>query len=115
MVGGLVASLGGVRRLGLRQPRRPGATIVLFALAGFVATAPVGMLLDRRRRAPVPFDAESLPLHAEADERHATCTGRAAATSRSSTATMSTTSTTATATRSTSPGRGSTMTSTEPE
>jgi zinc transport system permease protein len=48
----------------------PGATIVLVALAGFVATSPVGLLLQRRRRARVPFDPEALPLHEEAEEAH---------------------------------------------
>ena len=48
----------------------PGATIVLVALAGFVATSPVGLLLQRRRRARVPFDPEALPLHEEAVEAH---------------------------------------------
>ncbi|RYU09410.1 metal ABC transporter permease [Nocardioides iriomotensis] len=33
----------------------PGATIVLIALAGFVAAYPVGLLLRRRRRARMPF------------------------------------------------------------
>jgi zinc transport system permease protein len=67
MLGGLLASLGGVVVSAfLNLP--PGATIVLVALAGFVATSPVGMLLARRRRATVPFDA-SLPIHA-ATESH---------------------------------------------
>jgi zinc transport system permease protein len=70
MLGGLLASLGGVVVSAfLNLP--PGATIVLVALAGFVATSPVGMLLARRRRATVPFDAgASLPVHAETDEVH---------------------------------------------
>jgi zinc transport system permease protein len=43
----------------------------LVALAGFVATSPVGMLLQRRRRARVPFDASaSLPVHEETGEAH---------------------------------------------
>jgi zinc transport system permease protein len=69
MVGGLVASLGGVV-ISAFANLPPGATIVLFSLAGFVATAPVGMVLDRRRRAQVPYDADALPLHEETDERH---------------------------------------------
>jgi zinc transport system permease protein len=70
MLGGLLASLGGVVVSAyLNLP--PGATIVLVALAGFVATSPVGMLLARRRRATVPFDTvASLPVHAETDEDH---------------------------------------------
>jgi zinc transport system permease protein len=69
MVGGLLASLAGVV-ISAFANLPPGATIVLVALAGFVATAPVGMVLERRRRARVPFDAHALPLHEETGERH---------------------------------------------
>jgi zinc transport system permease protein len=69
MVGGLVASLAGVV-ISAFANLPPGATIVLVSLAGFMATAPVGMLLDRRRRAQVPYDADALPLHEEIGERH---------------------------------------------
>jgi zinc transport system permease protein len=66
---GLVAALVGVVTSAfLNLP--PGATIVLVALAGFVATSPIGLLLQRRRRARVPFDPEALPLHEEAEEAH---------------------------------------------
>ena len=66
---GLVAALVGVVVSAyLNLP--PGATIVLVALAGFGATSPVGLLLQRRRRARVPFDPEALPLHEEAEEAH---------------------------------------------
>jgi zinc transport system permease protein len=69
MAFGLVAALVGVIVSAfLNLP--PGATIVLVALAGFVATSPVGLLLQRRRRARVPFDPEALPLHEEAEEAH---------------------------------------------
>jgi zinc transport system permease protein len=69
MGAGLVASLGGVVISAfLNLP--PGATIVLVSLAGFVATAPVGMVLERRRRARVPYAADALPLHEETGERH---------------------------------------------
>jgi zinc transport system permease protein len=69
MVSGLLAALVGVVVSAfLNVP--PGATIVLVALAGFVATSPVGFLLQRRRRAQVPFDAAVLQPHAEADESH---------------------------------------------
>jgi zinc transport system permease protein len=69
MAFGLVAALVGVVVSAfLNLP--PGATIVLVALAGFVATSPVGLLLQRRRRARVPFDPEALPLHEEAEEAH---------------------------------------------
>jgi zinc transport system permease protein len=69
MVAGLVAALVGVVVSAFLDVP-PGATIVLVALAGFVATAPAGLLLQRRRRALVPYDAESLPLHEESEERH---------------------------------------------
>jgi zinc transport system permease protein len=70
MLGGLLASLGGVVVSALLD-LPPGATIVLVALAGFVATSPVGMVLARRRRATVPFDAgATVPVHAETDEDH---------------------------------------------
>jgi zinc transport system permease protein len=69
MLGGLVASLAGVVVSAfLNLP--PGATIVLVALAGFVATSPVGMVLQARRRAQVPFAPEALPLHEQSEERH---------------------------------------------
>jgi zinc transport system permease protein len=69
MLSGLVASLAGVIVSAfLNLP--PGATIVLVALAGFVATSPVGMVLQARRRARVPFAPEALPLHEESEERH---------------------------------------------
>jgi zinc transport system permease protein len=69
MAGGLVASLGGVV-VSAFLDLPPGATIVLVSLAGFVATSPVGMVLERRRRARVPYDADALPLHEETGERH---------------------------------------------
>jgi len=69
MGAGLLASLGGVVLSAfLNLP--PGATIVLVSLAGFVATAPVGMVLERHRRARVPYAADALPLHEETGERH---------------------------------------------
>ena len=69
MVGGLLASLTGVV-VSAFLDTPPGATIVLVALAGFVVTAPVGTVLQARRRAQVPFAAEALPLHEETEERH---------------------------------------------
>ena len=51
---GTVASLGGVLVSAFVEVA-PGATIVLIALAGFVAAYPVGLLLRRRRRARMPF------------------------------------------------------------
>jgi zinc transport system permease protein len=66
---GLLASLGGVITSAfLDLP--PGATIVLVSLVGFVATAPVGLLLQHRRRARMPFESADVPLHAETEERH---------------------------------------------
>jgi zinc transport system permease protein len=37
----------------------PGATIVLLALAGFLAAYPVGLLLRRRRRLRMPFEEQA--------------------------------------------------------
>lgn len=69
MLGGLLAALVGVVVSAyLNVP--PGATIVLVALAGFVAMSPVGLLVQRRRRAQVPYDAAEVALHEEADEMH---------------------------------------------
>jgi zinc transport system permease protein len=69
MGGGLVASLGGVI-VSAFLDLPPGATIVLVSLLGFVATAPVGLLLQRRRTARMPFESVDLPLHAETEESH---------------------------------------------
>jgi zinc transport system permease protein len=69
MLGGLVASLAGVL-VSAYFDLPPGATIVLVSLAGFALTSPVGMVLERRRRAQRPYDAASLPLHEETEERH---------------------------------------------
>jgi zinc transport system permease protein len=69
MFAGLLASLTGVVVSAyLNLP--PGATIVLVALAGFAATSPVGVVLQARRRARVPFAPEALPLHEQSEERH---------------------------------------------
>jgi zinc transport system permease protein len=66
---GLVAALVGVVVSAfLNVP--PGAMIVLVSLGGFVATAPVGILVQRRRRARIPFETQSLPLHEAAGETH---------------------------------------------
>jgi zinc transport system permease protein len=48
----------------------PGATIVLVALLGFVATWPVGIVVQRRRRARVPFPADPVPEHETVGETH---------------------------------------------
>jgi len=52
---GTAASLGGVFT-SFYAGATPGATIVVLALAGFVATWPVGALVRRRRRVTAPFE-----------------------------------------------------------
>jgi zinc transport system permease protein len=54
MVLGIVASLGGVV-VSAYVDAAPGATIVLLALACFIAAYPVGVLLRRRHRLSAPF------------------------------------------------------------
>ena len=52
----------------------PGATIVLVALAGFALTAPLGLVVQHRRRAQMPFPAEVVGTpadqHDTVDEPH---------------------------------------------
>lgn len=53
----------------------PGATIVLVSLAGFAVTSPIGLLLQRRRRALLPFPDEGwvdrhLDEHPDEPHRH---------------------------------------------
>ena len=48
----------------------PGATIVLVALLGFAVTAPLGMVLQRRRLALVPFEMPEPPEQREVEEDH---------------------------------------------
>ena len=51
----------------------PGATIVLVSLAGFAFTAPVGLVVQRRRRARVPFPVQVVSeadLHDTVEEPH---------------------------------------------
>ena len=56
----------------------PGATIVLLALAGFVAAYPIGLLLRRRRRGRMPFvemaagpaELVPAPAHTAVPEEH---------------------------------------------
>lgn len=69
MVAGTVAALVGVGTTAFVDVP-PGATIVLVALLGFVATWPVGLVVQRRRRALVPFPADDVPDHEEVDETH---------------------------------------------
>jgi zinc transport system permease protein len=54
---GTLASLGGVVTSAY-VPVAPGATIVLLALAGFAVAWPIGMLVRRRQRLAIPFNAE---------------------------------------------------------
>ena len=60
---GTAASVGGVL-VSAYVDVAPGATIVLIALAGFVATWPVGMWVRRRRRRREPFPEVSAPVPA---------------------------------------------------
>ena len=69
MGAGLVASLAGVI-VSAFLDLPPGATIVLVSLTGFVATAPIGLVLHRQRRARMPFESADVPLHAETEESH---------------------------------------------
>ncbi|MBO9520376.1 MAG: metal ABC transporter permease [Nocardioidaceae bacterium] len=71
MAAGLLASVIGVGTSAYVDVP-PGATIVLVALAGFAVTAPVGLVLQRRRTARVPFDltAEPEPHRVEEAHRH---------------------------------------------
>ena len=48
----------------------PGATIVLVSLVGFAVTAPVGAVVNRRRRRRVPFPVEEPTHHLLVDEPH---------------------------------------------
>jgi zinc transport system permease protein len=57
MVLGMLASLGGVATSAYADVA-PGATIVLIALAGFVAAYAIGMLTRRRQRLARPFASE---------------------------------------------------------
>ncbi len=57
MVAGTLAALTGVTATAFMDAP-PGAMIVLVALAGFALTAPIGVLVQRRRKARIPFAAE---------------------------------------------------------
>lgn len=48
----------------------PGATIVLVSLAGFAITAPVGMIVQRRRQARIPFEMTAEPEPQRVTEPH---------------------------------------------
>ena len=67
---GAAASLGGVVT-SFYVDVAPGATIVLLALAGFVAAWPVGVLIRRRRRLAEPFPvADAVMPHDVVPETH---------------------------------------------
>ena len=72
MAAGTLAAIGGVSASAFADVP-PGATIVLVSLAGFAITAPVGLVVQRRRRARVPFpvqvDSEA-DLHDTVEEPH---------------------------------------------
>jgi zinc transport system permease protein len=71
---GMAVSLGGVS-ISAYVNAAPGATIVLLALACFVAAYPVGVLLRRRQRLARPFQesGDAFPVdpgHTEVPEEH---------------------------------------------
>ncbi len=65
MAAGTLASLTGVT-VSVFADVPPGATIVLVSLAGFALTFPLGLVVQRRRRAAVPF-----PVQAGFEDSHA--------------------------------------------
>lgn len=69
MIAGLLASVTGVV-ISAYVDVPPGSTIVLVALAGFAVTAPVGVLLAKRRLALVPFEMPEAPEQQRVIEPH---------------------------------------------
>lgn len=73
MVAGVLAALGGVTVSAFADVP-PGATIVLISLAGFALTVPLGLIVQRRRRARIPFPVQGVGAsgdeHAAVDEPH---------------------------------------------
>ena len=72
MAAGTLAAIGGVSASAFADVP-PGATIVLVSLAGFAITAPVGLVVQRRRRARVPFPVQVVSeadLHDTVEEPH---------------------------------------------
>lgn len=67
MVAGTVAAIGGVSVSAFADVP-PGATIVLVSLAGFALTSPLGLLVQRRRRALMPFPVQALSPTADAHD-----------------------------------------------
>jgi zinc transport system permease protein len=69
MVAGLIAAVAGVTTSAYVDVP-PGSTIVLVALLGFAVTAPLGMVLQRRRLARVPFEMPAQPEEQEVEGHH---------------------------------------------
>jgi zinc transport system permease protein len=69
MLAGLLASVIGVA-LSAYADVPPGSTIVLVALLGFAVTAPVGMVVQRRRLARVPYEMSEPPVEQVVEEPH---------------------------------------------
>ena len=72
MAAGTLAAIGGVSASAFADVP-PGATIVLVSLAGFAITAPIGLVVQRRRRARVPFPVQGVSeadLHDTVEEPH---------------------------------------------
>ena len=73
MAAGLLASIAGVTVSAFADVP-PGATIVLVSLTGFALTFPLGLVVQRRRRArmpfPVPDAIEPAPGHDTVEEPH---------------------------------------------
>lgn len=69
MVAGMLASVTGVV-ISAYVDVPPGSTIVLVALAGFAVTAPVGVILGKRRLARVPFEMPAEPEQQRVVEPH---------------------------------------------
>ena len=69
MVAGMLAAVIGVSITAFVDVP-PGSTIVLVALAGFTVTAPVGVVLQRRRAAQVPFEMAEPPVEQAVEEPH---------------------------------------------
>ena len=70
MLAGTIAAVTGVT-VSAYADVPPGATIVLVSLAGFALTFPLGLVVQRRRRAQVPFPVDvPAPGHDEVDEPH---------------------------------------------
>ncbi|HET6153115.1 MAG TPA: metal ABC transporter permease [Marmoricola sp.] len=69
MGAGTLAALSGVTATAFMDAP-PGPMIVLVALAGFALTAPVGLVVQRRRKARVPFPADVPPVPQAVEEPH---------------------------------------------